>query len=432
MGGRVEGLDLAGHPFKREGFSKRKIGEHLDLARNYLPDEKLSEDVFVQAFVDLDAAYKAHFSSSFRAKVRWAGDKAEAGWKWIQKGRQITGVVRQIGLAAEKSISPTVLKSFHQMRIVSIIALPSHLISLVQNIFGLSLSCFNQEKGKILIEKSLLIAGNLGDILDSIGTFLVGLKHFAVIAETSAAMAAATYLVGVSIIFSAAAILVQAKHWYETVQLKKKLLESLGKENNFQALFGKIEEIPAEKLAKRMGVSDGEELKARLQAVWKRSASMEGMEENPRKATEALKQRFFTKELSHALKIVAAVIGIIGGIMAFTPAAPAGFALLATAAILGIGLEIFDFASEQYLLYALRQMAPDDCKELIAYRVHRQLAPYLTVLGNLLKKEEEMKEEKEEPMISTPLKPRVGMAAEDRKKFVNWQPGHRQPKKDAA
>lgn len=261
------------------------------------------------------------------------------------------------------------VKFAKKTRLLSIFSLPASLVQVVKGGYECVLSVKKKERSEAL-EQALNVADSLGDLSHGISTFIDCLMDAAVVNSSAALTAASTYLTGIGVILSVASIGLQCKFIYESVKLKNRitrLFDSKGKAD-FQSVVKEIDKLSHSRLARTVGVSDGEKLKARLHAIYERNSDPLGNAEHKKNlvsTVKALKNRIHWNNIGRYLKITAAVISIIAvSILLFSPVAPIGYLLVAVSAAIGLAVLLIDYKAEQDLNCHLKALAPKDSREM--------------------------------------------------------------------
>jgi hypothetical protein len=280
----------------------------------------------------------------------------------------IFDAIRNAGNAINKASKFSLLMS--KLKILGALAIIGAVTSLVANIKGVAKGILKQDKD-LQIEKGLEIVENASEFCSVGETIVLGIKEFGVVAATETLKTAASALLGVGAILSAATIALHAKHWYDSAQFRKRLVEKFGgtdgKEANLKDLVAFTNEQKNRTLKNRFGVNDSNELKLRLNAIYEKSKNCTPLESKKiaDKTMTAMKKRLFTKELFHSLKIIASVISIIASaVLLFTPLAPLGFALLAVSSAIVIGVLVADYIMSSQFQKSLNEIVPISLEEI--------------------------------------------------------------------
>ncbi len=266
-------------------------------------------------------------------------------------------------------------------RMFSIISFPKAVYGTISASIAFFKTCGKENiKPKPLGMKGLKVLEGLGGVVGSVENVFAGSMAIAEIArpltDSSAlqaitsvfdkipanTMASISVTLGVvSAILSLATIAIQSKLLHDGVQLRKRVVENFAAPSDF---LKEMKSLTGKKLLKAFGVSQGEELKARLGAIFKRNNVAESQ-----KTMEALKNRLTVKNWSHALKITIAVVSLVAtAVLMFTALAPLGFSLLAVGCVLSIAVMIMDYVAERKLMVTLKKLVPDSSSEMWDYQ----------------------------------------------------------------
>lgn len=384
MNQRLSALDLATNPTRRVPLENPISFLDLEVPRieatsiaAAVHDTALKGPIeeIKAAYGRLKAKYHQVFSLTFRRRVV----QLQAG---ISKGRVLISriykavdplidIFRNTVLSGEPLMKP--IKGFPKFakktRLFSVFSIPVAIYALVKGGVGVVKSGLNGDRGELL-EQGLDVMDSLSDLSYSIGTFIDGLIAASVVEKTAALTAASTYLAGIGAIFSVAVIGLQSKFIYESVKLKNRITKVFGSDDkiDFKAVVEEFDKFSNARLARRVGVTDGEKLKARMHAIYERNSNPEGNAEHKKNLTSAfnaLKARINWNIVGRYLKITAAVISLIGvAILLASPAAPAGYAILAIATAIGLAVLIMDYKTENDLNDHLKMLAPNDSPEM--------------------------------------------------------------------
>lgn len=290
----------------------------------------------------------------------------------------LLSIFRNSVLSGEKLVKPFqgVAKAVKKTRLFAAASIPVALYAIIAETVGTVVSI---EKGKYADagEHGLFVIDNIGDLSHSVDTFISGLEACEAVVTNPALQAATTSLAIIGTVFSLASIALQSKFIYETNKLKNRMIQVFGSEDNpnFEGvvkLFDRYSKKHSDsRLARCVGVSDGAKLKARMHAVFERNKNFETdeiQEKNLNDTFEALKKRIKWNNIGRYVKIIAAVITIVATIaLLCSPGAPAGYALLAIAAAIGIAVLVMDYKMEKDLNNHFKTLAPNNCPEMQSF-----------------------------------------------------------------
>lgn len=318
-----------------------------------------------RAFESIESLYQNHIPYYLRERVKWIKDLTKKAYKLISNIVKLVlpfiDVIRNTAEAAA-SKSAKYMKVIRKMKILSALTVGVIVYDIAMNIEGLVKSIFKKDLC-LGVDKGLMIVDNVGDVAELIETILSGLKEFGVLAATETLKVACTALVGVSTIHSVASIVLNAKHWYQSAQFRSRIEQKFGKEANFGNVVAFVNGQKKRTLHNRFGVKDGGELKVRLNAILQkdRDNRTPKTKDAIKKAMHAMKKRLITKDICHGLKILAGVISIVAcAVLLFTPIAPLGFALLATATAIGIVILVTNHLMTMQFKKTMNTLSPDN------------------------------------------------------------------------
>lgn len=216
-----------------------------------------------------------------------------------------------------------------------------------------------------MVESGLKFTGHIGDLSVTAASIIGVLKVFEVIPAGIASIVSLS-LTSVGAAFSLGMIALHAKDWYDNARLRVRILKHYnlkeGTEENFKHVVEELSKVSNSTLKKMFGVTDGGEMKVRLKAVWERNKELSTEQRGKiREAMCSLKKRSITKDICLGLKILAALVTVAATVaLLCSPAAPAGFVLLATAAAISIAVITTEIITSIQFEKKLRTLAPND------------------------------------------------------------------------
>lgn len=445
-------LDLEGLSSNKKKIPNSRILDQYGLDPVTLPkSEKTGIAAAVKrAFESLESLYDKHVPIELREKVRWITELSSKSYKLIglilKVSSPLIDIIRESILATLPTNWPS-MNFLKKTKILSILAVGGVGYSLAMNIKGVVKSIFKNDLSQG-IDKGLMIIEDISDMTGVAGSFIGRLKELSLIAATEALSVAGSALVGVGAALSFASIALNAKHWYQSAQFRKRMDQKFGGTSGNEANFGEVVKYAEGKsnkiLKQRFGVRDGGLLKLRLNAILQKDKdnSTEDTKENINTAMKAMKKRLITKDICHGLKILAGVISIIAtAVLLFTPAQPLGLALFAVATAIGIGVLITEHVASKKFEKTLNQLAPDNLEKPVEPKQpenKNDLNVQDRYQNDMFEYHELLEKYNREIKYVKPLHD-YKWKASGRKRFRNkthclrhWTPGARKPKGDKA
>lgn len=248
------------------------------------------------------------------------------------------------------------------------------IVDIVKNALSFEKAC-RKKDDSWKVDAALSIAKNVSDLSRAVAGVLEGIGHFGV--TSSALTAVSTSLTGVGIIFSTASAVLNAKHWYESCQFRKQMIEKFdGQPGNFKNVMEFIHKKSDRTLTKFTGVKKAGKLKAQMEAIWRKNKELDTdqKKENVKKTMSAWKTRVKWKNIVNALKTIAAVVSVIASaVLFFTPFAPVvavvlvpvGFGLLAACTATNITTQIMDLVAKTNFCKELKKLVSDTEPEIV-------------------------------------------------------------------
>jgi hypothetical protein len=258
------------------------------------------------------------------------------------------GLKRFFGVPQERYL-------FGPFKLVAIIPVALAVESLAKTAFNIGKDCWHKVtvSADEVIDTALNIIGTLGTLGDYTSTFAEGLAAVKVVAIE--AVKWSTPLLLVSLGLEAIGMVYNIKACVEghffAMSLKKEagLRKSLQEytPEDYQKGLALIKQESAHTrnfVGKQFGVDDAK-LMERLDAVGKEGeANWQSTDPEKKAAAQklmyatmtSLRERVISTKLSHALSVVATTIGILAVLSLFTPAAPAGYLVLAGVSVYSI------------------------------------------------------------------------------------------------
>lgn len=315
----------------------------------------------------MEFCYYEYVPQSLQSKISWIGSLIESAIDLIgiivKFVKALLDGIRQTSSAINDSSA--FAKAMGKAKILGALGIIGVISDIVENVGKLK-KAIEKKQNDIMIDRGLMLVENASSLAVVGETVAVALKEFGNIGATSALGLASNICAGIGAVLSFATIALNSKHWYETAQFRERMNEKFGnvegKDGNFTELVAFINEHSLEDLKNRFGVKDSKELKLRLQAILEKAKNSdpENSKEIAEKTFNAMKKRLITKEIFHGLKIAVAVISIIAAaILIFTPAAPAGYALLAAGSVVTISILVAEFFMDSQTQNILKEIVPD-------------------------------------------------------------------------
>lgn len=344
--------------------SYRRVDTHVVVNKGFIAAVK-------RAFNSLNDLYYENFPLSLQRRFSYIGIACGKTGQLVgslQKGlAPIFTIFGNAALAGEALCSnfKGVVSLAKKTPVLLVFSIPIYLTLTIKDIAEVAILGV-KGKGDLAGEKGLLALEHFSDLTFVTRSFLQGLKAVGSVSST-VFTAASTYLIGIGAILSLAGICKHAKRIYDCFQLRKKFF----KKDDLKSIVKEINSRGNKELVNKLGVSDGGKFKVRMRAIYKSHLADESKVE---RVKNALKRRISMKALSHSLKIAALAVSIAASVVLLcTPAAPAGFILLATSAAIGLSMAGLDFITEEQFNRVLRKLAPRDCTEMQMYHMRKKI-----------------------------------------------------------
>lgn len=277
--------------------------------------------------------------------------------------QKLAGIVRFSGEVLSRLYNPDapIMQTLRKLKVVAFLTFASVFYYFLVDGYKLGKALFWEGRKVTELKQDILkFTERLSNAIGTTESMLSAAMTLKWIAETPFLKVLTPGLLGFSTILSVASMILNGQQLKKGKDFTREFYNKKNAEGITNAVHALAEEDSAI-LVERFDVSDGDKFKLRLKAIQKRLETSDDRAVKE-KTFRALEGRLLTKNLSHALKILAGIIVCIAvPILIFCPPLSiAAFALFGCSTAIGLGGMIMDIVANKILSKELKELAMEE------------------------------------------------------------------------